>query len=350
MKFVLILPLLFTLSRTEYYEKFFEIDGGPKYMYYFAKFQVGNPPSEQSAIIDTGSDTFAFPCDICESGDCGEHQDPRYIMSKSKTFGFKIDCSSQIEYKSNKVCQFVKSYAEGSSLYGIMGFDYIKFKNSHKIDDQRLKVLNENLMKQLQIKAEFGCTTKETGLFKTQYADGILGLDNNSSLIQSIEKDYGKNKGNDFIFNFGLCFHQSGGIMSVDLRNEAKDQFKITFLEQNYKDKPFIELNYRNIGGYYEVKLDKFRIENDEHELDPINLMFDSGTTFSHFPTSIVNKVLKTLNDFCDENKDKCGKLENANFDVETCLELKQPDDNYKSVEELLDSFPNIQLFFEGQD
>ena len=38
------------------------------------------------------------------------------------------------------------------------------------------------------MKAEFGCTTKETGLFKTQYADGIFGLDNDSTLIESMDK------------------------------------------------------------------------------------------------------------------------------------------------------------------
>ncbi len=67
-------------------------------MYYFAKFQVGEPPVEQSAIIDTGSDTFAFPCDNCTSSDCGSHQDPRYIISNSKTFGFKVDCDFTVSY------------------------------------------------------------------------------------------------------------------------------------------------------------------------------------------------------------------------------------------------------------
>lgn len=32
-------------------------------MYYFARFKVGTPPIEETAIIDTGSDTLAFPCE-----------------------------------------------------------------------------------------------------------------------------------------------------------------------------------------------------------------------------------------------------------------------------------------------
>lgn len=48
-----------------------------------------------------------------------------------------------------------------------MGFDYVKFKNTHPVHDQKLSELNSALKKDLRIKTEFGCTTKETGLFKT---------------------------------------------------------------------------------------------------------------------------------------------------------------------------------------
>lgn len=65
--------MIFNFHLGQEYEKFFEIDGGPKYMYYFTRFTVGNPPVDQSAIIDTGSDTLAFPCNQCLNDDCGTH-------------------------------------------------------------------------------------------------------------------------------------------------------------------------------------------------------------------------------------------------------------------------------------
>ena len=50
----LVFILLINLNTANYYEKYFEVDGGPQYMYYFSKFYVGTPAVEQSAIIDTG--------------------------------------------------------------------------------------------------------------------------------------------------------------------------------------------------------------------------------------------------------------------------------------------------------
>ena len=42
----IVLLIVFALLKAEHYEKFFEIDGGPEYMYYFAKFYVGSPEKE----------------------------------------------------------------------------------------------------------------------------------------------------------------------------------------------------------------------------------------------------------------------------------------------------------------
>lgn len=139
-----------------------------------------------------------------------------------------------MNYENNNVCQFIKSYAEGSSLLGFLADDYIRFKNSHRMNDPKLVKLNSGLKKDLRMKAEFGCTTKETGLFKTQYADGILGLDDSSTMISSLESSMSKaNGGKNMVFSFGLCFHESGGIMSVDMRDHEKRDSKIHYLDQN---------------------------------------------------------------------------------------------------------------------
>lgn len=225
----LLLSLLPHHSSSYHYEKFFEIEGGPEYMYYFARFKVGTPPVEETAIIDTGSDTLAFPCQKCQGFDCGDHPDMRFDIQNSKTFSFdNINCGSRLFMMHRNVCEFTKTYAEGSRLMGFLGQDYIKFKNSRPVNDQKLQKLNQFLLKDLSLKAMFGCTLKETGLFKDQFADGVLGLDDGSTFIKSIEQDEileGKK-----VFSFGLCFHKEGGLMSIDLRHKYERDEKITML------------------------------------------------------------------------------------------------------------------------
>ena len=339
---LLTFTLLLTLTRS-HFEKFFQIEGGPQYMYYFAKIKVGSPGAEQSAIIDTGSDTLAFPCDHCQSSDCGTHQDPRFFSTKSTTFKFFMKCGMRTFYHNHQVCQFVKSYAEGSSLLGFMAEDYIQFRNSRRVNDPKLTKLNSLLKKDMRVKAEFGCTTKETGLFKTQYADGILGLDNGSTLIESIESENSTKTAK--IFSFGLCFHNSGGIMSVDLRKRDVPDDKIVMLNKhiNEYNSPII-VPYTDDNNYYEIEVSHFELENVKIPVPPINMMIDSGTTFTHFPTSYVNKILAQLNTYCKANSDKCGRLGDPTFKEDSCLELKQPDENYKTEIDLLASFPDIKI------
>ena len=348
MKITLLYILLTNLTTPHHYEKFFEIEGGPEYMYYFSKFTIGNPAVEQSAIIDTGSDQLAFPCDQCRSNDCGTHQDPRFFTGKSSSFKFDLHCNSKIYYHNNNVCQFIKSYAEGSSLLGFLADDYMKFKNSRTVVDPKLSKFNKNLNKDLKLKAEFGCTTKETGLFKTQYADGILGLDNDSSFITSME-DSASTKKKKLTFSFGLCFHSSGGIMSVDLRNKHHKDEKITMMTTSVSNlhKPII-FKYNTRESYYEIPINHFIVGNRLVQVPRINMMVDSGTTFTHFPTSYLKKLLSALNNYCKTHQHSCGRIENAYFEEDTCLELKQPDDHYKNIDSLLNSFPDIKIFVDG--
>lgn len=189
------------------------------------------------------------------------------------------------------MCQFVKSYAEGSSLLGFLATDYIKFKNARKVADQKIKKLNSLMKKDLQLKAEFGCTTKETGLFKTQYADGIIGLDNGSSFIESVENDNSRHHAK--VFSFGLCFHNSGGIMSVDMRHRDKKDDKIVMLNKGINEyTDHISVPYSDDNNYYEVEVSHFELADIKIDVENISLMIDSGTTFSHFPSEYINKIL----------------------------------------------------------
>jgi len=337
-----------------HYEKFFEVNGGPKFMYYYTKFSVGNPDETQSAIIDTGSDTLAFPCDTCQSKDCGTHEDPRFVTSQSTTFKYEMHCPRHIFYHKHKVCQFVKQYAEGSTLLGFLAEDYMRFKNAKPVHDVKLTRFNSYLKKDLKLKAEFGCTTKETGLFKDQLADGIIGLDRKSGFIKSME-GYNSHK-QEKVFSFGLCFHSNGGIMSVDLRNKHVADDKIVMLNKSIADlKPPLEADFSPESNYYQIEVSRFSIwegtaeHTNLNELKPISVMIDSGTTFTHLPDMYLRHILAKLAEYCSETEERCGRIPNPVFSPNSCLELSQPDEYFKTETELLNSFPDIKLHL-GED
>ena len=317
-------------------------------MYYFATFDVGTPAKPQSVIIDTGSDTMAFPCETCHGRNCGSHQYPRFKPGTSSTFKYKIRCSNPQRMGGHQVCKFVKSYAEGSSLYGFLADDLIRFKNAKAVYGNKLKLLNNKLVKDVRIQTEFGCTEKETGLFKTQYADGILGLDDQSEFINSLEQLNGNGRK---VFSFGLCFHEHGGIMSIDLRNRYEPDDKIRMLNKDISkyDHPLI-VPYDNSNMYFEIPLQGFWMGNDRVNLDvTATMMIDSGTTFTHFPNIIMRQILLELNKYCSKSTERCGKIPNAVFKEDSCLELRPPDENFKSAEELLLTFPQFHLYLNGR-
>ena len=141
-----------------------------------------------------------------------------------------------------------------------MANDYVKFKNAKRVNDNKLNQFNQKLKIDLRLKAQFGCTTKETGLFKDQYADGILGLDDGSTLISSMEQD-NTLKG-EKVFSFGLCFHKTGGIMSIDLRHKYHKDDKITMLDNhiNHNQVPIVA-EYVTENNYYELIVDGMELE-----------------------------------------------------------------------------------------
>lgn len=313
-------------------------------MYYFATFDVGTPEKLQSVIIDTGSDTMAFPCETCHGKNCGSHQYPRFSPEGSSSFKYKIRCTNPSYIGGHQVCKFVKSYAEGSSLYGFLADDLIRFKNAKHVYGTKLQQLNRKLVKDIRLQTEFGCTEKETGLFKTQYADGILGLDDQSEFINSLEQ---LNGGGSKVFSFGLCFHEHGGIMSIDLRNRYGVDDKIRMLNKDISEyaKPLI-VPYDNSNMYYEIPLYGFSLGNDRVNLDvPATIMIDSGTTFSHFPNIIMRQILRELNKWCAKSNQRCGKIPHAVFKEDSCLELRPPDENFANEGELLNTFPDFHLY-----
>ena len=77
--------------------------------------------------------------------------------------------------KENK-CSFQISYSEGSRLAGFFNMQEVYFEMIDKTPNITTKSFT----------IPIGCTTTETHLFTTQFADGIMGLNNNSKSFVSL--------------------------------------------------------------------------------------------------------------------------------------------------------------------
>jgi Xylanase inhibitor N-terminal len=175
----------------------------------------GTPPQRQTVIVDTGSGVTAFPCSGCK--DCGYpdyHIDGYFDEKASKTFQKATcdQCSSRAHCnKQAQECRIGMSYQEGSSWGAYEGIDtcYVGGYHNKAItqDDGGTEDIDPGHASAFGFPLQFGCQTHITGLFKTQLADGIMGMENAHSSFwhQMYNAKKIDNK------SFSLCFSRPPG-------------------------------------------------------------------------------------------------------------------------------------------
>jgi hypothetical protein len=151
---------------------------------------VGTPPQRQTVIVGTGSPKTSFPCSKCS--DCGAlyHTDGYFQEAESSTYHALSDCSKctygHCDSMHGSQCRLSTSYVEGSAWYGYESVDITyaggphskiqklpgAFSDNDKDDADPLRAQN------FAFDHTFACQDEATGLFKTQMADGIMGMDN----------------------------------------------------------------------------------------------------------------------------------------------------------------------------
>lgn len=304
--------LLFVSSHHSSYQHS-EILGSIHLGYYYVTLQVGTPPRKQSVIIGTSSSITAFPCAGC--WDCGQHMDSYFDYTSSST-SHVLNCTSsptKCYACTQNQCRFYQRYVEGSSISGFYVEDYVQFGE----DSERVKFV-------------FGCDDSETFLFRTQLADGIMGLAENSrdekTIIDAVYES--QNVTSDV---FSLCFGAKGGFMTIGGYNISTHLSPLQSFPMH---------NDQN----YQLKFQGITISNHTvYTPENTYAVLTSGTSYVYLQTDILNQFWSYFTRFCSEDWKCGGGKVTVRGEPHACYI-----DNRVKMADFYASFPVIYIDFEG--
>jgi len=252
--------------------------------YYYATLHLGTPPRPFQVIIDTGSTMTYVPCSTCSH--CGKHADPYFDLSSSSS-SQTVSCSDHdrcyTKLCTGTSCSYTRHYAEDSISSGTIVSDLLSLPGpsvqSHPGDTSR----NDSLASDLsQYRVAFGCEAKETGDIYTQNADGIMGIGRGAISIPAQLAAQGA-----MADVFALCYGDFDGGGSLVLGDVVPpDTIQYTPLKKQPLHPAYyqVEVLSASIGGsIVSVPARAYAVG--------YGAVFDSGTTFSYFPTIVFNAL-----------------------------------------------------------
>ena len=268
-------------------------------------------------MVDTGSGVTAFPCSACNN--CGEsyHTDSYFIEADSSTFK-KLTCDSPCMRGrcsgsgSCQICRISMSYQEGSSWSAYEAIDLAYAGGPHDeplLDSQTGDGLEPKHASHFAFPLTFGCQTSLTGLFRTQLADGIMGMDNANAAFW--HQMYDKNAIPER--KFSLCFNRQpiaskDGTMAGAVTLGGEDPRLHTspmLFSDNTRNSGFYTVRLKKMyiregGGEsaYITDKDKIRpIDIDEATLNSGGVIVDSGTTDTYMVRHLAEPFKKLWED-----------------------------------------------------
>ena len=325
---------------------------------HYVDLWVGSPnPVRQTVIVDTGSSITAFPCEGCQDCGQGHHIDSFFPFTKSESFeplgcgqctsGYCGSIRGKSPVDDKKRCKLSMSYQEGSSWDAFESQDIVYFGGPHsdplpgrRLDSDLSKKAQEDSVPSLdtrQLQEEeggkekdpetveekemsevdamfqkdeiasharefsfplkFGCQYSITGLFKTQLADGIMGMENNPNAFW--KQMYAAKVIKDP--KFALCFSKANraqksgtvaGAITLGGTNTKLHKSPMVYA-QNMKRQGWYTVHIRAI--YLKSNTEENVVKKLDVQYESMNsagVIIDSGTTDSYLP-SFLKKPFK---------------------------------------------------------
>jgi len=284
---------------------------------HYVDLWVGSPiPQRQTVIVDTGSGVTAFPCEECKG--CGDsyHTDRGYKEALSDSF-LVLPCDQCLRgYCANmdgsKKCRISMSYAEGSSWTAYEARDICYAGGPHdgaltslgaqtNVEDVTLVIIDPDEASKFAFELAFGCQISITGLFVSQLADGIMGMENeNTSFWKQMltQKAIPRPQ-------FSLCFSRQDFVNRGGTRAGA---MTLGGVDPRLHMSPMVFAKNMKSSGFYAVHLKAMylregggvsarttsddmkrmhKLDISESSLNRGNVIVDSGTTDSYFTSAL---------------------------------------------------------------
>ncbi|CAH2060272.1 unnamed protein product [Thlaspi arvense] len=242
---------------------------------YVMKLQIGTPPVEIEAIIDTGSEVIWTQCLPCIK--CFNQPAPIFDPSKSSTYR---DKKCHFGPLFSHTCKYDITYANHDYSRGTYATETVTIQST----SGQPFVMPETTI---------GCGHDNSGLSSTPAASGIVGLDwGASSLISQM--------GQDYLGLFSYCFSGSGtskinfggnaivagdGVVTTPIFRKNEENYFYYLLTKKKNVFYYLNLDAISVG---ETRLET--LGTDFHSLEG-NIIIDSGTTYTYLPESYCNNV-----------------------------------------------------------
>ncbi|KAJ0237230.1 hypothetical protein HA466_0251260 [Hirschfeldia incana] len=232
---------------------------------YLMKLQIGTPPVEIEAVIDTGSDVIWTQCLPCLN--CYHQRNPIFDPSKSSTYK-DLRCNTP-----DHSCVYDLVYGDQSYSIGRFATETVTIKST----SGQSYVMPETIV---------GCSHNSSGSLRRSYS-GIVGL-NLGPL--SLVSQMGKHMQGAISY----CFSPERRTSKINFGSNAIVSGEGTVSTTMFTKKEKPAFYYLNLDA---VSVEETRIETlgtPFHAVDG-NMMIDSGSPFSSLPGSYCSLVREAV-------------------------------------------------------